>query len=341
MILGQTGTGKSSLINYLAGKEVVKTGIGRPVTRKGQWDKVAFASPNNPEKEITIIDSWGLEANKAEEWKKEILGKLSESISYEEMILGTIYCISYSNARIQEFELDLIKVMLDTGYKIIIAFTNSDDSAYQEKKIKYREIFNTHFSTYTGQYSMIDVCAFSVPKIGQPKPKGTFGREELLNVLESDARSNFIKVYRSHLNSWKEESQNTLKIWYTQSFKKAHEFEGRFHDTNTTIAKKINDEINIAFKKSCDKISTKFVNYMRDAQGYYDMFSGTFSKTKLTGLRKFKDVTFSATIVGELFNKYVVKEDLKKGLKDAICRTKNEATEKINLSYSEALKIIA
>ena len=37
MILGQSGVGKSSLLNYLFDSQLVKTGAGKPVTKKGEF----------------------------------------------------------------------------------------------------------------------------------------------------------------------------------------------------------------------------------------------------------------------------------------------------------------
>src|SRR5205085_8836883 len=35
VVVGKAGVGKSELINYLFGKEIVKTGIGKPITKIG------------------------------------------------------------------------------------------------------------------------------------------------------------------------------------------------------------------------------------------------------------------------------------------------------------------
>lgn len=69
LILGMSGVGKSSFVNYLYGQEVVKTGAGRPVTGM----KIEKLSCNLENIILNIYDSWGLEANKSKEWKKLIL----------------------------------------------------------------------------------------------------------------------------------------------------------------------------------------------------------------------------------------------------------------------------
>ncbi len=56
LIIGKSGSGKSSLINYLYGKNIAKTGVGRPVTQNG-FDKYSINWENI---NVEIYDSVGL-----------------------------------------------------------------------------------------------------------------------------------------------------------------------------------------------------------------------------------------------------------------------------------------
>ena len=57
MLLGRTGVGKSSFINYLIGEDVSKVGTGMPVTQSFQ----AYTYDNVNGIPLQIFDSKGLE----------------------------------------------------------------------------------------------------------------------------------------------------------------------------------------------------------------------------------------------------------------------------------------
>ncbi|WP_288680135.1 GTPase [uncultured Brachyspira sp.] len=88
LILGQTGTGKSSIVNALVGDDVEKTSIGKPETPKerkneaGKIERGIYPHPHEIDgKKVVIYDSWGLEVDKATEWEdiiEEELKKRSE-----------------------------------------------------------------------------------------------------------------------------------------------------------------------------------------------------------------------------------------------------------------------
>ena len=79
LIMGKTGVGKSSLLNYLCGQNKALTGTGKPVTGRGfqNYD----ANINN--QTVRIFDSWGLEADKTEEWLKILDTELEHRKVYD------------------------------------------------------------------------------------------------------------------------------------------------------------------------------------------------------------------------------------------------------------------
>lgn len=137
LILGKTGTGKSSIVNALVGEDVEETGAGKPKTKKGIF-------PHEEEidgKKVVIHDSWGLEVGKDEEWEEIINNALKEKgidKNIKDWFHSVTYCIQAGGDRIEDFDLKIIKKFLDDKYNVIVALTKSDQigKAKREKFIK-------------------------------------------------------------------------------------------------------------------------------------------------------------------------------------------------------------
>lgn len=125
-VIGKTGVGKSSLINYLFGNaNVAKTGVGKPVTVQG-FHKINFEINSIP---ATLFDSWGLEVGKAEIWlnelNKELKGRDIDKPA-SEWFHTVLYCIASSGARVEEFETRIINKLIKAKYNVVIVLTKSD-----------------------------------------------------------------------------------------------------------------------------------------------------------------------------------------------------------------------
>ena len=77
LIIGKSGVGKSSLINYIFDKQLMKTGSGRPITEKGVFTEKLKIDDRFT---INLSDTWGIEANKAEEGEKIIIDDINDEL---------------------------------------------------------------------------------------------------------------------------------------------------------------------------------------------------------------------------------------------------------------------
>lgn len=110
MIIGGTGVGKSALVNYIFGENVAEEGAGKPVTRGMH----RYEPKNIP---VVLIDTEGYEISEkgidASNFRTKIVPKIDDYQSKElkEQIHIAWYCISISNNRITDFDIENIKII--------------------------------------------------------------------------------------------------------------------------------------------------------------------------------------------------------------------------------------
>lgn len=282
MIIGKSGAGKSSLINYIFDKEAFKTGSGKPVT--GQDFQEALINYNQF-LDYKIIDSWGLEANKADDWKKLILNKMkpysqNQSYNHHELIHSVIYCIPFTSSRIEEFEIELIKTVLEQNVNVIVAFTQSDVKDYDLKKVTYRDVISKRLGSYKSSLTFIDTCSVSIKKIGQTTASETFGKDEILLAISNDIWSNLSSLY---INSWKEKARGHIQKYYIEMKESIYNFKANANDNNifkfkSTVSQEIVNKMEKEFKLTCNTIEESLVASLSDCYDYYfALFQGTIN----------------------------------------------------------------
>ena len=208
-IIGQTGVGKSSLINYLYGERTVETGTGRPVTTNG-FHKVEHSIKGM---KVNIYDSWGLEVGKQEKWLKELdqeLKKRDMDKPASEWFHSIFYCISAPSARIQDADIEIIKKLRSEKNKISIVLTKADAIAEEDEECFIKEIKKA----LGFDLAIIPVCSESKKTRGGVTHK--FGKElvekqsliDLVDSLILRIPAHCQDIMISQLISWQENTHN-------------------------------------------------------------------------------------------------------------------------------------
>lgn len=114
LLAGCTGVGKSSLINKIFGRDVVKEGIGKPVTYLIE----KFESENLG---VILYDSPGYEVDKVKQFEDEVI-----DIKKKEAVNLVWYCIQASGNRVADFDIGTIKKFRENNLPVSIIFTKRD-----------------------------------------------------------------------------------------------------------------------------------------------------------------------------------------------------------------------
>lgn len=145
VIFGKAGAGKSSLINYLYGRNVVESGVGKPVTTRS-FSCINFENNGIP---IMLFDSRGLETGgrQAEDWIADLHGELHKRGTdqpVERWFHTVLYCIAASSKRVEDFELSIIRKLQQEKYRVVVVFTKfdlaSDESVGQLRSVIQDEL---------------------------------------------------------------------------------------------------------------------------------------------------------------------------------------------------------
>jgi len=173
VIIGKSGVGKSTLINYLFGEIKREVGTGKPVTEVG-FHPVDFMLKKLP---VRLFDSWGLEADKSLMWMEKLEKELSSrgvDKDITQWFHGVFYCIGAGGGRVEDFELKIIKRFLHEKYNVVVLLTKAD----QARKEQLDSITTLFKSEFNNSIVVIPVCSEEKVLLGGRKTQ-KFGKIEI------------------------------------------------------------------------------------------------------------------------------------------------------------------
>lgn len=181
IVVGRSGTGKSTLINSVFRENLAETGIGKPVTNKmSQYTKGGLP--------LVIYDTKGFELDKVvqDQVKEEILATIrrgNASGDVNKAIHCIWYCISTASNRIEPQEIKWLKELTVENQKnkvpvpIIIILTQSFD------KNKAREMRKTILAENLDIVEVIPVLAQDYDLNDEYTAKA-YGLDVLIKIME-------------------------------------------------------------------------------------------------------------------------------------------------------------
>ena len=140
LLLGKTGVGKSSFINYFIGKDVAEAGGGKPITQE-----LTAYEVNDGKYPLEIFDSKGLEAMEASEQKEELIDLIARRNNGKNVLnwFHTIFYCTSVEKRFEDFEARFIKELQgEISQHVHIILTKCDSvkpGVIQEMKKTIRE----------------------------------------------------------------------------------------------------------------------------------------------------------------------------------------------------------
>lgn len=174
LLLGKTGVGKSSFINYFLGKDVAGIGVGEPCTQ----ERTKYTLNEWEDCSIEIYDTKGLEVLDADNWSNEISRHLHEmsELDFFERYQTIFYCIS-AKKKIEIYELNAIKNIIESAEQpvhIILTHCDEIDCDVLDEREEYLR-----------KNIADNICVYRITSVDKTKRNGTVikknGREKVLD----------------------------------------------------------------------------------------------------------------------------------------------------------------
>lgn len=198
IICGASGVGKSTLINAIFGEEVVKAGVGKPITQ--HLEKVAI-----PEKGICLWDTKGIEAKNYQDTMASLKNEFSQAIDKAKddsdiPHIGWV-CIKASSDRVEDRDLTLIGLLAERNIPAVVVFTRVTGKAEREFVKEAQLIIDKEYkNVLRGAYVSVNSVPYEIDEDMVVKVKGL---ESLIEVTEArfpegkkSAKNAFLKAQR-------------------------------------------------------------------------------------------------------------------------------------------------
>lgn len=198
MLLGRTGVGKSSFINYLVGKDVCKVATGMPVTQG--FETYEYDNGKIP---LRIYDSKGLEVLDSSAQKDKILEFIRTRCNDTDVFkwLHTIfYCLNIERKRLEPEEVKFIKSIkgnIAQNVHIIITHCDEDpnDSNRRDMETYLKSQLGNEIKIYFVNSVAIKLRKKSVVQFGREKVL-----DEIFKLLWMDISLKISKEYAKELH---------------------------------------------------------------------------------------------------------------------------------------------
>jgi len=173
IIAGNSGVGKSTLINAVFRENIAETGIGEPVTTETH----EYTHENLP---ITIIDTQGFETGESgEKIYRDLKGyieKKNRSTDPNNHVHLAWLCISEMSARVQEAEKNFLALMNEMNVPTVVVITKA-----VQQDTEFRNEVRTILPTAKNWVWVISK-PITIPIAGQEHAIGPIGLETLLEI---------------------------------------------------------------------------------------------------------------------------------------------------------------
>ena len=266
LVMGLTGVGKSSLINYLADEELAEAGISSgaggltrgihtyPIVIKGQ--------------KCMVSDSEGLEASHSSFWQqlmeKELL-KVDIRKPISDWYHIVIYCIGANGGRVQDIEIEMLKKLDEAGYGVIVAFTKAD-LASEDDLINMQDAIEESFDYYP-DFQFIPVCS------KKTRSNQLEGKEELSSAILDAWGDSLINrmpdmVYNPIIESFYPWVEKTTNWIYSQDIGF-----GLFTQTKEDVLNALNIKVASKVNNMADSITKRKISAFDDISQVYSMLN--------------------------------------------------------------------
>ena len=204
LLLGQTGVGKSSLINTIFGQEMAKVSNIKPETRGFH----AYTDSNIP---VNVIDSEGYELTSAEQFKETLSKYIDGNFAdVTKQIHIAWYCISISSARVLPYDLDNLDYLVNTKkIPTCVVFTQCDNDTPEGDTAKALQAvvvqrFGRHISCFQSSND---------EEINKELDLNKLIDWSLKNLSDDNLRSGFLIAQKVDLQKKDEKSRSRIKYY--------------------------------------------------------------------------------------------------------------------------------